>query len=277
MKPTSRREFLSDSGKLAILGLTAPAISVLLTGCKTLSSSGGSASKKRLTYRNITPEQEYYIGRAVGASILGNYKPYDNKKATRYVNLLGQTLARASDLPETFGGYHFLILDSGEINAFSAPGGLIFPTRGLLRCCRNEDAAAAMLAHEIGHVQNRNGLMAIDENHMAAALSAGEIPPDLFENCVSDIVATLTETGYPEASEFRADETAVGILRRVGYDPNGLADALTKMKTGLKPGTRDFSKTHPDPDTRISRIGRSGPVKSPAARQKRFKAALKNI
>ena len=41
-------------------------------------------------FTDITPEQEYYIGRAVGASIVGQYKPYTGAAATRYLNLLGQ-------------------------------------------------------------------------------------------------------------------------------------------------------------------------------------------
>ena len=81
------------------------------------------------------------------------------------------TLSKTSDLPETFGGYHFLILDSDEINAFAAPGGFIFVTRGLLRCCKHEDAAAAVLAHEIGHVELRHGLQAIKKSRITTALT----------------------------------------------------------------------------------------------------------
>ena len=57
------------------------------------------------TFADITPEQEYYIGRAVAATLLQSYPPLDDPAAHRYVNLLGQTLAMASDRPETFGGY----------------------------------------------------------------------------------------------------------------------------------------------------------------------------
>ena len=56
------------------------------------------------TFEDITPEQEYYIGRAVAASILQTYAPLDDPAANAYLNRLGQTLAMASDRPETFGG-----------------------------------------------------------------------------------------------------------------------------------------------------------------------------
>ncbi len=75
--------------------------------------------------------------------------------------MLGQSLVIFSDRPETFGGYHFLLLDSNEINAFAAPGGLILVTRGMLQCCANEDELAAVLAHEIAHVEKKHGLTAI--------------------------------------------------------------------------------------------------------------------
>ena len=70
-----------------------------------------SAKAVARSFEDFTPEQEYYIGRTVGAVIVSKYRPYKNPQANRYINLLGQTLAQASDLPETFGGYHFLILD----------------------------------------------------------------------------------------------------------------------------------------------------------------------
>ena len=71
--------------------------------------------------QEITPEQEYYIGRAVAANILSTRKVWDEPKATAYLNVLERVLSLYSDRPETFGGYHLLIMDTDEINAFSAP------------------------------------------------------------------------------------------------------------------------------------------------------------
>lgn len=80
----------------------------------------------------ITPEQEYYIGRSVAASILNKYKIYNNTKLNSYVTSIGTLLAMHSPRPEIFGGYHFTVLDSDEINAFATPGGFIFITRGMI-------------------------------------------------------------------------------------------------------------------------------------------------
>jgi predicted Zn-dependent protease len=243
------------------------------------------------SFQDITPEQEYYIGRAVGAVILEKYRPYQNKSAITYVNVLGQTLAGASDLPETFGGYHFLILDADEINAFAAPGGLIFITRGMLACCLNEDALAAVLAHEIGHVQSKHGLQAIKKSRITTALTtigvegtktfAGEGLATLtqtFGESVTDITKTLVNNGYSRELEREADQAAILILERVGYNPNGLVDMLQEMNRRLKPGGLDFAKTHPTPESRIedisSAIGPYAPVIEPKPREIRFNRTI---
>ncbi|MEN6623524.1 MAG: M48 family metalloprotease [Smithella sp.] len=253
-----------------------------------------TASAVEKTQEDITPSQEYYIGRTVGAVITNKYKVYQNEKATRYINEVGQTIAMVSDLPETFGGYHFLILDSDEINAFAAPGGLIFVSRGLLRCCKSEDAAAAVLAHEIGHVEYRHGLNSIKKSRITNAFTTGLLEAGknltnnqvsqlttVFEGSIQDITSTLINNGYSRTFEKQADQGAVEILKRSGYNPQGLIDMLRTMETRLKPGGMDFAKTHPDPEVRIEAIkenfGNFSPVDEQLKRQERFKKTLAGI
>lgn len=243
------------------------------------------------TFEDITPEQEYYIGRAVTASVLNQYRPFSHAELNHYVNVVGQTLAQASDRPQTFGGYHFQVVDSMEINAFAAPGGLIVITRGMLRCCKTEDALAAVLAHEIAHVQNQDGLRAIKTSRLTSALTilaaegakqtAGRDIAQLtqvFEGSVGDVVNTLVVNGYSRDQERQADEAALLILRRVGYNPYALVEMLTVMKSQLKAGGPGFGKTHPDPQDRINAIrtlaGSPGKTSTPAVRQARFERAL---
>ncbi len=280
---------------------------VMMAGCGGVPGIGGvdvggvdvldaaeTAQKLAKGFQDISPEQEYYIGRAVGATVAGQYKVYENQDAANYINELGQTLAQASDRPETFRGYHFLILDSDEINAFAAPGGFIFITRGMLRCAEHEDAVAAVLAHEIAHVQHKHGLQSIKKSRISSAMT--EVAVDsvqsrtdggvafltgVFEESINDITTTMVTNGYSRAFEREADNTAVIILRRVGYNPNGLIDMLSMMKERLNPGGKDFARTHPSPESRIKEtqkfIGEYTKVKTPASRQVRFEAALKEI
>lgn len=288
---------------------------VLLAGCKLVDVAAGAAaatgviSSEQAQYassgakvagkafdamKDITPEQEYYIGRSVGATVLKAYQPYTEKTATDYVNLLGQALAMASDMPETFGGYHFLIMATDEINAFGAPGGLVFVSRGLIKCCKNEDMLAAVLAHEIGHVQNKHGLRAIKASRGTAVLTtaAAEAGKSFggaelaqlttaFEGTISDIASTMVNSGYARKLETQADEDAVTIMKRVGYNPTALKDMLLEMDKQLAHSKGGFAKTHPDPKARIkdveTPINGSGPVVSPKARQERFNKALAQL
>ncbi len=219
------------------------------------------------SFQDLTPEQEYYIGRAVAATILESYPPLDNPEANTYVNLLGQTLAMASDRPETFGGYHFLLLDSDEINAFAAPGGLILVSRGLVACCEDEDALAAVLAHEISHVQNKDGLRAIKASRWTslAAVSLEEGFRNLgnedlkevanqFSGCIDDIAQTLVVNGYARGQEIAADASAVTILERVGYAPQALESMLGEMDKRLTPGGPGFARTHPSAKDRMTEV-----------------------
>jgi len=253
-----------------------------------------SAAAVEKTFQDITPEQEYYIGRSVAATIMTTYRPDNEAAATRYLNILGQTLAEASDRPETFGGYHFAILDTDEINALSAPGGLIMVSRGLLRCCRNEDALAAVLAHEIGHVELQHGLKAIQRGRLTSALTilAVEAGKNLggqnlaevtkaFEGSIADISNTLINKGYSRQQEYQADAAAVVILRRVGYHAAGLVDMLTQMEHRLQPGSHGFGTTHPPPADRIAALqkilGPPAAYTEPPARQARFVRAMANL
>lgn len=299
-----------------LYGLLASGVLLPVAGCATLdvvtqlgtavAVSQGAISEEQGTairrsssavgqaFTEITPEQEYYIGRAVGATLLGSYRPLDSAVGNRYLNQVGQNLALFSDLPETYAGYRFLLLDSDEINAFAAPGGLIFVSRGMLRCCRNEEELAAVLAHEIGHVQLRHGLQAIKKSRLTSALTiigtegakqfGGQQLAELtsaFAGSIQDVTATLVNNGYSRAFEREADQAALTILTRSGYDPGALATMLAEMQRRLKPGGVDFARTHPAPAARIAELAMRG-NRIPAAseletRRMRFQKQLGGI
>ncbi len=246
----------------------------------------------------FTPEQEYYIGRAVAANLLTTRKVWNDQKATTYLNTLERALSLYSDRPETFGGYHLLVLDTDEINAFAAPGGLILVSRGLLRCATTEDMAAAILAHETSHVVLKHGLNAIAasrktaayKNLGLAAVAAFGSPEarqltDIFKDSISDITNTLVNSGYSRDLEFQADAMALGIMRRAGYDPQAFDDMLKLMETRIKSGGPGFAKTHPDPKDRAAAVEKALDGQPPVttaraaatARQSRYQAALGTI
>jgi len=218
-------------------------------------------------FEEITPEQEYYIGRAVGANILANYRIREtNPDLTIYVNMICNALVINSPRPEIFIGYRVNILDSEEINAFSTPGGHIFVTGGLINCATSEDTLAAVIAHEIAHIQLQHGLKSIKNNRITQALlvtgsSAASVVAEnydvpqlkgVFSDSVNEIVTTMVNNGYSQPQEFESDTVAMDLLALAGYEPTSLLEMLAVLEKNQpgKPG--GFNKTHPTPTQRIT-------------------------
>ena len=242
--------------------------------------------------QGFTYAQEYYLGRAIAANILTEYKLYSDPTATRYITLVGQTVAAHSDMPQTYGGYTFFILDSEEVNAFAAPGGIIFITRGMLKACENEDQLAAVLAHEVAHVQRQHGVSLIKDSRWkkfgtdavflaASGYGGGDLAAavGVFGDMVKDVSQEIMAQGYGKKLEKEADADAVEILLRVGYEAHESVALMENMREQFVKGGKDFSKTHPKPKDRIKTINKALKRESEAAdvptvRVTRFDAAL---
>ena len=225
------------------------------------------AAKAEKTFEDITPEQEYFLGRAVAATIIDRYQAADEAEMNYYLNIVGKTLVRASEKASSYTEYHFLLLESNEINAFAAPRGFIFITKGMLALCENEDDLAAVLAHEIGHVFHSHALQSIETSRLTSALTTlategakqtGQYQVtqlvNTFDDSINDMTQTLINNGYGRGLESEADESAVTLLQNSGYDANGLLRVLQRMKEKTAGNKQGFAATHPDMDDRISEI-----------------------
>jgi predicted Zn-dependent protease len=216
--------------------------------------------------RPMTEREEYYVGRAVAATILSQYRIYTHQPSTRYLNEVGQAVALASDRPLTYGGYHFAILDSQEVNAMACPGGIIFVTRGALRRASNEEELAAILAHEVAHVNHKDGLASIQHARWVEAVSlmgaeaaqklgGADLAKlvSLFQESVNDVVKTILVKGYSREQEMAADSAALLILPRLRYDPHGLTDYLERIAREQKGGSpKGIFSTHPGMAERLA-------------------------
>jgi predicted Zn-dependent protease len=217
---------------------------------------------------DITPEQEYYIGRAVGANILSRYRIWSGSPAlTKYLNQICNAIVINSPRPEIFNGYHVAILDSQEINAFATPGGHIFVTRGLIACTDSEDALAGVIAHEIGHIQLQHSIKAIKNSRITQALlvtgtsAAGALDltelASVMDESVNEIITTLVEKGYSRDQEFDADTKALELMATAGYEPSSLVSMLHLLEKNQSSGAGGFTKTHPTPAQRIANAEKS--------------------
>lgn len=271
-----------------------------LTGGKVSSADVESAAKVTKAVRNsfadITEEEEYYIGRAVAAMILSQYPVYKNEILTQYVNYVGQAVVVHSDRPETYAGYHFLILDTEEVNAMAAPGGFVFITKGLLKRCKDEEMLGCILAHEVGHVSAKHGLQSIKKSRLIDAFTIiGEEAvqrygseklaqlTNIFEDVLGDIAEKLIERGYDRKYEYEADRLSLRIASHTGYNANGLLDFLGTMvdDTTAESG-KGWFKTHPSAEDRIGRVKKEisslGALSSKKEeRTSRFEIAMKGL
>lgn len=237
------------------------------SGSQLLKSVGNAGSSLSKAAETITPEQEYYIGRAVAATIFESYNLYNDKNLTSYVNYICAALAANSDRPELFKGWYAAVLDTEQINAFATSGGHILITRGLISCAENEDALAAVIAHEIAHVQLQHSIKAIKTSRVSTALLAttgaaltvsgqeelAEIA-DIMDESVNEIVTTLVNTGYSKSQEYDADAEALSILNAAGYDPAAMTEMLTMLEEKQKNSSGGFASTHPSAKDRLKKV-----------------------
>lgn len=163
---------------------------------------------------------------------------------------------------------HILVWREKMPNAFAAPGGTIVVTTGLLAILETPDQLAAVIAHEIGHVQHRHvmrnafrqmslgvllTLVAGDQSTLSTALQAA---------------GRLGGLSYSRGHEREADDAGLRLMASHGVGKEALVGALTQLKaasgSGNLPG---FLSTHPAPKERIERIQRSPVEVSGAAAQ----------
>ena len=207
----------------------------------------------------IDEKQEIEIGRDIAATLLGAAPLVPDEVTQRYVNHVGRWLASQTERPDL--PWQFGVLDAPQVNAFAAPGGFVFITRGLLARMRSEAELAGVLAHEIAHVLKKHHLNAIQKN-ARAGLAAEALSLALRDrnSAVRDrLVAFGTEMyarGLDKGDELEADRLGIVIAARAGYDAYGLPSVL-QMLQAMNPedsGLALMFKTHPSPAERLGSI-----------------------
>ncbi len=197
----------------------------------------GEASSKA----QAGPRYEYLVGYRVAARLLGHSKPLPFDSAvSKYVNQVGQTVALGSAFPYPYRGFYFIVLENPEVNAFATPGGFVFVTTGMVKFLRNEDELAAILGHEVGHVELHHGMRAIQEGAQTKAM--GGLLQDLASDTsvgsnlgqvlgpLSDEVYKSVLNGYSSDLEAEADARSAEICAKLGYDPSALLGVLERFR-----------------------------------------------
>ncbi|MGQ9920967.1 MAG: M48 family metalloprotease [Desulfobacca sp.] len=238
--------------------------------------------------RELSPTEEYYLGRGVAARILARYPLSKDQAQHAYVTKVGQTVAHQASGARPYKDYHFAVLESSTPNSFACPGGIILITQGMLKACANEDQLAAVLAHEVGHVANRDGVHAISQARWTevATTAGAEIAKQYggplgrvvaqFEGAIDDVFKTVIVNGYSRAAEENADRAGVQMLQRAGYNPAAMTAILTAMS--VRGGRGGILGTHPTITDRLENIkalAQEANTQMEPVRTRRFQALVK--
>ena len=285
----------------AVLALAAaPALAIdfgkiLDVGRQVVTQQGSPAAKE------FSQDDEIGLGDALTASFLGASPLHPDANLQRYVNRVGKWIALHSDRPGL--PWTFSVIDTETINAFAMPGGSIIISSGLLKRLGNEAELAGVLAHEIAHVVKKHQLQAIQSGMQAdfwksvgtsvaadhvkiGGGAVGSAVGSMAKPYLLDAAGNLIKDGFflrplDRGLETEADQLAVVLAARSGYDPYGLAGAL-QMLAQYKGGGDAASvfSTHPSPTDRLAELERfmpsvEGQLKQPQLLEARFKQNVK--
>lgn len=193
--------------------------------------------------------------------------PYEDMQLQQYVNQVGQRTAKAGQRPEL--QYYFTVLDSEDINAFTTGGGYVYITRGIMNYLNSEAELAAVLGHEIGHINARHPVRQQTQSTLsgigAAAIGIFTGSGDLAG--LANYAGAALIHGYGRDNELEADRLGAEYLQGTGLAPEHMIDVVRLLKNQemfevqrAREEHRDphiyhgvFS-THPDNDQRLTEV-----------------------
>jgi predicted Zn-dependent protease len=209
----------------------------------------------------VSESQEIQIGGQVAREAEQQMGLVDDPELQQYIERLGMQLARESERPEL--PWSFKVVDDPTPNAFAAPGGYIYITRGLLALMHNEAELVSVLGHEIGHVTARHSVAMMSRAQLAQlGLGLGAIlSPTVAQ--FGELAAgglQLLFLSYGRDAEREADDLGFRYAHEQGYDVSQMANVFASFAraadhVGQSP-VPSWLASHPDPENRIARIER---------------------
>jgi predicted Zn-dependent protease len=227
-------------------------VASLLAGCATNPATG----KSQISL--VSESQEIAMGDQTVAAARASIGIYPDSAMQRYVHALGGRLAATTERPALPWNYE--VVDDPEVNAFAAPGGKVFVTRGILSYLGTEAELAGVLGHESGHVTARHTAQQITRQQL---FGIGLIGASVLSSQVAQAAGAIQQglgllfLSYSRGDEAQADELGFRYLRRLNYDPREMSKTFeTLARVGsLSGGGRvpTWASTHPDPGDRLQK------------------------
>lgn len=179
-----------------------------------------------------------------------------------YLNETGKRMASITHRPDM--PYSFQAVNATYVNAYAFPGGTVACTRGILVSMDNEAELAALLGHEIGHVNARHTASRMTKGQLSSLLVSGlaifvgtkyDSQYAQLTSQIGMIGAGLLLAKYSRDDERQADKLGMEYMVKSGYNPKGmigLMDILRGM-SDKKPSTIEVMfSSHPMSDERYA-------------------------
>ena len=201
-------------------------------------------------------EREIALGKQLAGELERQVKLADEPILAEYVNRVAQNIARQSEVSIPVA---VRIIESGDLNAFTLPGGHIYINSGMLRLTESEAELAFVLAHELGHVAARH---ATREASRDQVIKLSSFPLAVFGGWTGLALWQAAGSGAKlgllkgeRAFELQADRLGVDFLDAAGYDPEAAIDVFERIEATERktPGhLARLSETHPITAERIA-------------------------
>jgi beta-barrel assembly-enhancing protease len=196
----------------------------------------------------ITPAEEKVMGEKLYQAFVGTEK-VDTQK-TRLVREFAASLT----LSKTYN-IDIAVLKDKEVNAFALPGGKVVVYTGILKSMKSADELAALLAHEVSHINKRHSLRSLLRSSAIAILisvalnDASGVAAILVENA-----ETLRSLGYSRSLERDADYAGMQVLVNNKINPIAMRNLMLRLQEeyGRTPDVISFISTHPATSERIA-------------------------
>ena len=225
-----------------------------------LTGAANAAGKvKKAMDIKVTDAEEQQIGQEVSDKLVEKYGVYQDANVTKYVTLVGAVLAQASPRPNL--PWQFVVLDTEGVNAFAAPGGYVHVTKGLLGLLKTEAELAGVLGHELIHVTDKHTVNAITKGGVVSFASdevgsSGGLARSAVSKLAQAAYDNILDNKFSRSDEDEADDKGVQLANKVGYAPNGLIGALTKLSDRNKDAKEPngLFASHPQMKDRFAKI-----------------------
>lgn len=246
-------------------------IAVIAVGALVLTDCAQNPVSGDKDFVLMSEQQEIQMGAQANQDVLKEYAALDNPALQAYVNDVGQRLAKQSQRPELT--WHFMVVDSPDVNAFALPGGYVYITRGLMAYLNSEAELAGVIGHEIGHVTARHGVRQQSASTVAGlgAVLGSILVPGMNNQASASLLQTLAHAwtaGYGRDHELEADRLGAAYLAKAGYDPQAMVEVIGVLKNqelfsaeqaarGGQPSRATYHgifDTHPGNDARLKQV-----------------------